>query len=60
MMQSKKLIKSGQMIVSPYGIFESSEEHEFNCKFDDAQWEKIFQILKEFFYTFEDVFSVGQ
>ena len=47
------------MIISPCDIFESSEEHEFSYKFDDAQWEKILQILKEFFRTSEDVSSVG-
>ena len=41
-------------------FFESSKEHEFSCKLDDAQWEKIIQILKEFFCTSEDVSSVGQ
>ena len=58
-MRSKALIRSGHMIKSPCGIFESSEKYEFNYKFDDAQWEKIFQILKEFFHTFEDVSSMG-
>ena len=40
-------------------FFESSEKHEFSCKFNDTQWEKILQILKEFFHIFEDVSSVG-
>ena len=41
MMRSKAFIRSGQMIVSPYGVFENSEEYKFSYKFDDAQWEKI-------------------
>ena len=48
------------MIISLYGVIESSKEHEFSCKFNDAQWEKILQILKEFFRTYEDVSSVGE
>ena len=49
------------MIVSPCDIFESSEEYEFSCKFDNTQWEEILQILKEFFFcTSEDMSSVGQ
>ena len=38
----------------------AAKNHEFSCKFDDAQWEKIFQILKEFFCTSENISSVGQ
>ena len=41
-------------------FFESSKEHEFNCKFDDAQWKKILQILKEFFCASQDVSLVEQ
>ena len=46
------------MIISPCGVIKSSKEHEFSCKFDNAQWEKILQMLKEFFHTSEDVSSV--
>ena len=46
------------MIISPYCIIESSKEYEFSYKLDDAQWEKILQMLKEFFRTSEDVSSV--
>ena len=60
MMRSKVFIRSGQMIISPCGVIESSEEHEFSCKFDDAQWKKILQKLKKFFRTSKDVFSKGQ
>ena len=60
MKRSKVLIRSGQMIISPCGVIESSKEYKFSCKFDDAQWEKIFQMLKEFFHTSEDVSSVWQ
>ena len=48
------------MIVSSCGVFWKHKEYKFSCKFVDAQWKKIFQILKEFFYTSEDVSSVGQ
>ena len=39
MMRSEALIRSGHIIVSPCDIFKSNEEHEFSCKFDDAQVE---------------------
>ena len=48
------------MIISSCGVIESNKEHKFSYKFDDAQWEKILQMLKEFFFTFEDVSLVGQ
>ena len=49
------------MNVSLYDVFESSKEHEFSRKFNDAQWVKILQKLKEFFVcTSEDVPSMGQ
>ena len=40
-------------------FFESSKEYKFSCKFDDAQQEEIFQMLKEFFCTSEDVSSMS-
>ena len=60
MIRSKVLVKSGQMIISPCGVIGSSKEYKFSYKFDDAQWKKIFQILKEFFCISEDVSSVWQ
>ena len=50
------------MIVSSCGIFflRAAKNHEFIYKFDDTQWEKILQKLKEFFRISEDISSVGQ
>ena len=48
------------MIISLCCVIESSKEHEFSCKFDDAQWEKVLQILKKFFYTSKNISSVGE